>query len=221
MSYYIYKHLDKENNVIYVGQTKNLKNRIVSHKTSSSWFSLVKTIEYAEVTDRILMNIYEKLYIDRYSPIYNKKDMDCEYSRFFKNMEELYFKEYNPDIKNTKNFIGDYTNYKEVNTKLIDINGKIGLCIPIYFINDIESYKKGIIIFPHENEFEIFPNTKENLLKSGFKITTKTLLINKNYIRIIINKHVQRFYNIMLDCELKIIYEYGKIKVTNLIEKKE
>ena len=94
MSYYIYKHLNSDMEVIYVGLTTNIHNRQSEHKSSSGWSNEIFKIEYAEVSDSMLMEIYEKYYISKYSPKYNKKDIDCLYSRFFKNMEELEFKEY-------------------------------------------------------------------------------------------------------------------------------
>ena len=94
MGYYIYKHLNKESEVIYVGLTTDIKSRQSSHKSNSHWNKEIHKIEYAEVTDNMLMEIYEKYYIDKYLPKYNTKDMDCQYSRFFKNMEDLDFKEY-------------------------------------------------------------------------------------------------------------------------------
>lgn len=218
MSYYVYKHVAYNGDIIYVGQTKNLGSRTSVHKSNSNWFNLVEKIEYAEVTDRILMNIYEKLYIDKYSPIYNKKDIHCEYSRFFKNMEELVFKEYIHDAKITKKFIGDYTSSIELITKVTNMDNGIAFCIPMDFIEDIENYKKGVIIFPCENGFEVVSNSKENSSKVGFKIVTKTLVVNKTFIKISINKYIRNFYNIYNGCNLKIKHEDDKIKVMVLVE---
>lgn len=80
--------------VIYVGLSTDMKSRQLTHKSMSHWSNEIFKIEYAEVTDNMLMEIYEKYYIDKYLPKYNIKDIDCQYSRFFKNMEELEFKEY-------------------------------------------------------------------------------------------------------------------------------
>ena len=73
MSYYIYKHLDNNNNIIYVGQTINIESRQSDHKTHSEWKNEISKIEYAEVTDKLLMDIYERYYISKYNPINNKK----------------------------------------------------------------------------------------------------------------------------------------------------
>lgn len=92
--YYVYKHLDKDNNVIYVGQTTNIHGRQTTHKSKSKWRKEISKIEYSEVTDKLIMNIYEKFYISKFNPKYNKKDLDCKYSEYFYAMKELDFKEY-------------------------------------------------------------------------------------------------------------------------------
>ena len=94
MGYYIYKHLNSDMEVIYVGLTTDILTRQSAHKSTSHWKDEIYKVEYTEVSDDMLMEIYEKYYIDKYLPKYNTKDIDCKYSRFFKNMEELEFKEY-------------------------------------------------------------------------------------------------------------------------------
>ena len=94
MSYYVYKHYNKDLEIIYVGLTTNINSRQADHKSSSVWKNEIYKIEYAEVSDSMLMNIYEKYYIDKYLPKYNKKDINCKYSRFFISLDELKFKEY-------------------------------------------------------------------------------------------------------------------------------
>ena len=102
MGYYIYKHLNKENEVIYVGQTKDMDDRQGSHKNSSDWAKEIKRIEFTEVSDSMIMDIYEKYYISKLTPKYNKKDIDCKYSDFFVSMKELEFKEYIKQKKGKK-----------------------------------------------------------------------------------------------------------------------
>ena len=70
MSFYIYKHI-LNNEVVYIGKTINMKNRQKQHSKDKFWFSDDLVIEYTEVTDSMIMDIYEKYYINKYSP---KKD---------------------------------------------------------------------------------------------------------------------------------------------------
>lgn len=52
------------------------------------------------------MDIYEKYYISKFNPKYNKKDINCKYSRFFTGLEELEFREYKTDnVKAKRKFI--------------------------------------------------------------------------------------------------------------------
>ena len=95
MAYYIYKHLDSNENVIYCGQTKNIEKRQSEHLLNSKWKEEILKIEYAEVSDRMLMDLYEKYYISFHAPKYNIKDISCDYIRFFENLKELTFREYN------------------------------------------------------------------------------------------------------------------------------
>lgn len=84
MAYYIYKHLDSNGNVIYCGQTKNIKKRQSEHLLNAKWKDEITKIEYAEVSDRMLMDLYEKYYISFHAPKYNIKDISCDYIRFLK-----------------------------------------------------------------------------------------------------------------------------------------
>ena len=61
--YCVYKHLNENFEVIYVGKSKDMKTRQISHKENASWKKEIFKIEYAEVTDSMLMDIYEKYYI--------------------------------------------------------------------------------------------------------------------------------------------------------------
>lgn len=97
MSYYIYKHYSEENEVIYCGQTKNIEKRQSEHLLNAKWKDEISKIEYAEVSDRMLMDLYEKYYISLHLPKYNIKDIDCDYIRFFENLKELTFREYNKE----------------------------------------------------------------------------------------------------------------------------
>ena len=91
MSFYIYKHI-LNNEVVYIGKTINMKNRQKQHSKDKFWFSDDLVIEYTEVTDSMIMDIYEKYYINKYSPKYNIKDINCKYNKFFTNLEDLHFK---------------------------------------------------------------------------------------------------------------------------------
>lgn len=70
---YIYLFLNIENNVIYVGQTQNISDRMFKHIKESDFWTEVAHILYAEAPSLNLLTNYERYYIQRFSPRYNKK----------------------------------------------------------------------------------------------------------------------------------------------------
>ena len=72
--YTIYKHLDNDENIIYIGKSKSLLYRQRQHRESSEWFSEIDSIEYCIFDSKIEMDIAELYYINKYNPKYNGKD---------------------------------------------------------------------------------------------------------------------------------------------------
>ena len=64
MSFYIYKHI-LNNEVVYVGKTINMESRQKSHNKDKDWFIEGLEIEYAEVDNKTIMDIYELYYINK------------------------------------------------------------------------------------------------------------------------------------------------------------
>lgn len=76
---YVYRFLDKDFNVIYVGRTLNIKSRMNSHFGSgghlpSSVYQKVVRIDYMETKTQGDMKIKELYYISKYQPKYNTVD---------------------------------------------------------------------------------------------------------------------------------------------------
>lgn len=108
---YIYKFLNNNNEVLYVGKSKDIISRIANHKTLlNSQYDEVETIEFASVKNKIEMDIYELYYINKYSPKFNKKDnFKCDVSGL--NLSDLDFK-----FKVNKDFL-KYRDIKPLNFK--------------------------------------------------------------------------------------------------------
>lgn len=75
----IYRFLDKDNNIIYVGKTINLERRLEQHfgkygHLSKECYENVKKIEYIKIKKEINRSIEELYYINKYQPIFNIKD---------------------------------------------------------------------------------------------------------------------------------------------------
>lgn len=83
--YYVYKHLDKGNNIIYVGQTENMVARQSRHITNL-WYPgknmehrlKIKKVKYLKFSNIADMNKYEEYFISKHKPLYNilKKDRE-------------------------------------------------------------------------------------------------------------------------------------------------
>ena len=46
---YLYRHFDKEGNLLYVGISVNPLNRLCNHKTQSRWYDQIKTVTIDDV----------------------------------------------------------------------------------------------------------------------------------------------------------------------------
>lgn len=73
--FYVYRFVDLENHVIYVGKTNSLETRIAQHKTNkmpfwNKWYK-IEYVEFENENDQLL---YEILMINKFNPIYNSKD---------------------------------------------------------------------------------------------------------------------------------------------------
>lgn len=80
--YYVYRYIHPEYPWLYVGKTKNLKQRIKDHDTSNSdnidrkYETLLKesSVYYIELENSAQMSMVELFLIDKYKPFLNKKD---------------------------------------------------------------------------------------------------------------------------------------------------
>lgn len=61
--------LYKNNEIIYIGKSKNIKNRLLSHNYDKDFDSL----DYVEIDNNADKDLYEMYYIDKFKPILNKE----------------------------------------------------------------------------------------------------------------------------------------------------
>ncbi len=78
--YFIYKFVDDNDQIIYIGKTIRLPARMVQHFTTDSHltdecYDHVKYIFYSSLKTKIEMDIYEIYLIDKYRPQYNIKSV--------------------------------------------------------------------------------------------------------------------------------------------------
>ena len=105
--YYVYRFLDENNKIIYVGKTGDLKSRIRGHFAKGhlpkKCYSNVKNIEACKITNETNCAIYEIYYINKYKPKYNK--IHKYKDRIILDLSELEwinFKKISFDVKKTK-----------------------------------------------------------------------------------------------------------------------
>jgi len=78
--YYVYKFLDKQSNIIYIGKAKTLSSRINNHNhLPQECYDSIHKVQYIELNNHSEGSIYEIYYINKYSPKYNIIDnrKDC------------------------------------------------------------------------------------------------------------------------------------------------
>ena len=75
MENYVYRFLDGEDNVIYVGKTGNIKQRMIQHFTKghlpAECYDAVASIFYAKIGSEFNAELVETALIQKYYPIYN------------------------------------------------------------------------------------------------------------------------------------------------------
>lgn len=100
--YYVYRFINKNGAIIYVGKTNDLDNRIYTHINDGhlplECYSQVYKIQYLIFKTKVDMDIAELYFINKFKPLYNKLDkefnpIEIEFQNEFKwlNYEKLDF----------------------------------------------------------------------------------------------------------------------------------
>ena len=77
--YYVYRFLDADGNIIYIGKTNNIEKRMSNQHFSSSGhltrecYVGTDSIGYAELKSDNAMRIYEIYLISKHKPLYNQE----------------------------------------------------------------------------------------------------------------------------------------------------
>lgn len=104
--YYIYKYLNKNEEIIYIGLTSRpIQRRIKEHEVEELQKETYR-IEYAKVKTEADMRMYELYYINKYNPKFNVRDLYVDGNQI--TLPELNFVPYletniEQDIRNTLN----------------------------------------------------------------------------------------------------------------------
>lgn len=140
-NFYVYRFLDNNDNIIYVGKTNNIYSRIYNHiniaisiKQNENQFLMYQNIykiEYSEVKSDYHMNIYEIHYICKYNPPFNDNFKSNNTQLF--DLPELIWK---PFV--FKSFLDD------IQLHYYMINGKNAINVKKEFKNNINFYNEII-----------------------------------------------------------------------------
>jgi hypothetical protein len=159
--YYIYRFKDRYDNIIYIGKTKDIYQRISQHfgtggHLTHACYDDVVSIEFATLNSCIDMNIYEMYLIDTIRPKFNTEFM-YENQKCSLKLEDLEFKPYDRLLRVERR-------KKNVITKKVFANSAYDLT------NDTENYNtlrynvihpKGKVILT-KRDFCIFKFIVEN-----------------------------------------------------------
>lgn len=70
--YYVYRYLDYNERLIYIGITNDLISRRRGHKQNSPWYSDNLSYQFLQVKNKYIAKTYEEYLINRYHPRENK-----------------------------------------------------------------------------------------------------------------------------------------------------
>lgn len=74
----VYRAFSKNNDLLYIGVTQNLKSRVSTHKSSKEWWGEVDRIDEESFDDRISALKAEVVAIKLENPKYNKRILQDE-----------------------------------------------------------------------------------------------------------------------------------------------
>lgn len=78
MKGYVYRFLDSQGSIIYVGKTNDMKRRMRQHflrgHLPKECYKKTNEVQYMKFKSEVESSIYEIYYINKFKPIFNKKD---------------------------------------------------------------------------------------------------------------------------------------------------
>ena len=85
--YYVYRFLDKANQIVYVGKTGHIEKRMTEHFSkqghlTEEQYKQVEKIEYVELAFQLDMDILEKYLINLWKPPFNTVDKESNITLF-------------------------------------------------------------------------------------------------------------------------------------------
>ncbi len=187
--YYIYKFVDENDNVLYVGKSRNIKSRIQSHIREKQWIKKNCKVFIAETHNHADMDIYELYYINKLNPKYNIANayndgfsinlIDLDFKHYKTIKENEIPKKLNNSNNNNDNNISEvikceYRNYEE-----LPFNNQIGYILNKDVYEKIHKYLYDLD-FLKGYEFQYSDCGNESLRFTFLFNTNKEVIIRIN-----------------------------------------
>lgn len=212
--YYIYKFLDENNEIIYVGKTRDINSRMSTHFGSNGHltaecYNNVKKIMYFTCNSGADMDILERYYINKIKPKYNTVDTNLNLSFDF-NLDhnpkwveyDLNIK-YNIDKKETNHKVQEI--YRYVSIK--ELSDEIGITVQAIYkrLNNMNSkFKKEHIKYINNKQMldeTIVKEIKSINIDSENIIEIENIKDNTNYEKLYIESLKSQIENLEKDKE--------------------
>ena len=167
--YYIYKHLNAIDEVIYIGKTIRMNRRQREHLNKSIWKNDISKILFCEVENKTIMDLYEVYLINTLNPKYNTKDNrndELDYIRF----KDYDFLDYKIDFDELRRNVRIKIKPEDIS---YDYYGKY-VCLT----NCADS--NGCVDYDKEKLMKFFNLSTERALEIFIKSIETSKLISKN-----------------------------------------
>ena len=167
--YIVYRYLNLNGEVIYVGKTDNLKRRFNEHKSEDMYKECYK-VEYIELDNPADIEIYETYYINKYKPKYNSsKVYNCKPSFFIPEQEwKLYYLNRRNDTRHSTEIKRYEEIFKDINN--LKFNGELPMPRILFtktspdgkfLFDEVIKTNDGFQYTIELNEEDCFKNTKQ------------------------------------------------------------
>lgn len=224
--YYVYRFLNEDNKVIYVGRTMNVASRMTTHFSKrghlpSGCYEQVKRIDYLTLKTKNDMKIKELYYIGKYMPEFNTQDkynvsiVTDELSDAWIVFDKTEYESYINEIKNLQSELAEKTGQieslqNELKTYFEKVNSLSVLNQEkVYELNSLRKSKLLI------NKLEI-PASTDNV---SFNTAVKFLLENPDltFINVVEDKLHYALYNVCGDIVGKVLRDDWELQDTEYI----
>lgn len=201
----VYRYVDLNGEIIYVGKTENLKKRFNQHKSEDMYKECYK-VEYIELENVADIEIYETYYINKYHPKYNlSKVYDSKPSFFIPEQEwKVYYINRGNDTRHSTEIKRYEEIFKDINA--IKFNGELPL--PRILLTKISKDGRFVYdeVIKRNNSFQFTIELNEEDCFGNTKFAVYSLFHNM--------VHMYNFLHNIKDCSRGETYHNSRFRNT-------